>query len=154
MPAAGGGTQVLILLAERDTYAAEFAEFFLKTEGFEVVLALDATDAVLALGRELAVEPDRGVAVREEPPADGDDTPVDGEFAEGLKIHGREPYRCSASRMSSSKQVRAPVWQAAPVWSTRTRTVSPSQSRATDLTCWMWPEVSPLTQYSCLLRDQ
>lgn len=52
LPAAGGGTQVLILLAERDPYAAEFAEFFLKTEGFEIVLALDAADAVLALGAD------------------------------------------------------------------------------------------------------
>ena len=50
MPAADAGTQVVILLAERDPYAAEFAEFFLKTEGFGVVLALDAVDAVLALG--------------------------------------------------------------------------------------------------------
>ena len=38
--------RLLILLAERDPYAAEFAEFFLQTEGFEVVLALDAEDAV------------------------------------------------------------------------------------------------------------
>jgi DNA-binding transcriptional MerR regulator len=52
LPAADAGTQVLILLAERDPYAAEFAEFFLKTEGFEVVLALDAADAVLALGAD------------------------------------------------------------------------------------------------------
>ena len=34
-----------ILLAERDPYAAEFAEFFLQTEGYEVVLALDTDDA-------------------------------------------------------------------------------------------------------------
>jgi DNA-binding transcriptional MerR regulator len=52
LPAAEAGTQVLILLAERDPYAAEFAEFFLKTEGFEIVLALDAADAVLALGAD------------------------------------------------------------------------------------------------------
>ena len=52
LPAVDAGTQVLILLAERDPYAAEFAEFFLKTEGFEVVLALDAADAVLALGAD------------------------------------------------------------------------------------------------------
>jgi DNA-binding transcriptional MerR regulator len=52
LPAADAGTQVLILLAERDPYAAEFAEFFLKTEGFEIVLALDAADAVLALGAD------------------------------------------------------------------------------------------------------
>ena len=38
-----------VLLAERDSYAAEFAEYFLKTEGFDVVLALDATDAVGAV---------------------------------------------------------------------------------------------------------
>jgi len=49
LPAADAGTQVVILLAERDPYAAEFAEFFLKTEGFEVVLALDAADAVGAV---------------------------------------------------------------------------------------------------------
>jgi DNA-binding transcriptional MerR regulator len=39
------GPRLLILLAERDPYAAEFAEFFLRTEGFEVVLALDASEA-------------------------------------------------------------------------------------------------------------
>ena len=43
------GTRIVILLAERDPYAAEFAEFFLKTEGFEVVLALDSADAVGAI---------------------------------------------------------------------------------------------------------
>jgi DNA-binding transcriptional MerR regulator len=37
--------RLLILLAERDPYAAEFAEFFLQIEGFEVVLALDTDDA-------------------------------------------------------------------------------------------------------------
>ena len=36
---------VLILLAERDPYAAEFAEFFLRTEGYDVVLAFDAQEA-------------------------------------------------------------------------------------------------------------
>jgi DNA-binding transcriptional MerR regulator len=44
-PAAEPGRTVLILLAERDPYAAEFAEFFLRTEGYEVVLAFDAADA-------------------------------------------------------------------------------------------------------------
>ena len=39
--------RLLILLAERDPFAAEFAEFFLQTEGYEIVLALDADDAVL-----------------------------------------------------------------------------------------------------------
>ena len=42
---ADGERTVLILLAERDPYAAEFAEFFLRTEGYEVVLALDAEEA-------------------------------------------------------------------------------------------------------------
>jgi DNA-binding transcriptional MerR regulator len=37
--------RLLILLAERDSYAAEFAEFFLRTEGYDVALALDADDA-------------------------------------------------------------------------------------------------------------
>jgi CheY-like chemotaxis protein len=37
--------RLLILLAERDPYAAEFAEFFLQTEGYEDALALDADDA-------------------------------------------------------------------------------------------------------------
>jgi len=38
--------QVLILLAERDLYAAELIEYLLRTEGYEVVVALDPTDAV------------------------------------------------------------------------------------------------------------
>ena len=55
---------------------------------------------------------------------------------------------------SSVKQVRVPVWQAGPTWSTLTSTVSPSQSSATDLTYWWCPDVSPFTQYSRRLRDQ
>ena len=43
---------IVILLAERDPYAAQLAEFFLKTEGFEVVLALDAADAEVALATD------------------------------------------------------------------------------------------------------
>ena len=39
------GTGALILVAERDPYAAEFVEFFLRSEGYEVVLALDASEA-------------------------------------------------------------------------------------------------------------
>ena len=42
------GSPLLILLADRDPYAAEFAEFFLRTEGYEVVLAPDAVEAELA----------------------------------------------------------------------------------------------------------
>jgi CheY-like chemotaxis protein len=36
---------LLILLADRDPYAAELAEFFLRTEGYEVVVAFDAEEA-------------------------------------------------------------------------------------------------------------
>lgn len=37
--------RLLILLAERDPYSAEFAEYFLKTEGYETLIVLDASDA-------------------------------------------------------------------------------------------------------------
>lgn len=37
----------LILLVERDPYAADLAEYFLRTEGYEVVIALDSTQARL-----------------------------------------------------------------------------------------------------------
>jgi len=36
----------LVLLAERDPFAAELAEYFLRTEGYEVEIALDADSAV------------------------------------------------------------------------------------------------------------
>ena len=45
--------RLLILLAERDPYAAEFAEFFLQTEGYEVVLALGADDAARVFEQRL-----------------------------------------------------------------------------------------------------
>ena len=38
-------SRLLILLAERDPYAAEFAEYFLHTEGYDVAVALDVDDA-------------------------------------------------------------------------------------------------------------
>ncbi len=37
----------LVLIAERDAYAASLAEYFLRTEGCEVAIALDATQAEL-----------------------------------------------------------------------------------------------------------
>ena len=40
-----GRTRLLILLAERDPYAAELSEYFLRTEGYEVTAALDAANA-------------------------------------------------------------------------------------------------------------
>jgi DNA-binding transcriptional MerR regulator len=36
-----------VLIAERDSYAADLAEYFLRTEGYEVAIALDATQARL-----------------------------------------------------------------------------------------------------------
>jgi CheY-like chemotaxis protein len=40
-----GGTRLLVLLAERDPVAADLAEFFLRTEGYEVHLALAVGEA-------------------------------------------------------------------------------------------------------------
>jgi DNA-binding transcriptional MerR regulator len=37
----------LIMIAERDRYAADLAEYFLRTEGYEVCMALDARQATL-----------------------------------------------------------------------------------------------------------
>jgi DNA-binding transcriptional MerR regulator len=45
----GDDPTLLVLVAERDRYAAEFSEFFLRTEGYQVVLALDAEAAELAI---------------------------------------------------------------------------------------------------------
>jgi DNA-binding transcriptional MerR regulator len=42
---AGEESPPLVLIAERDPYAAELAEYFLKTEGYDVWVALDAEDA-------------------------------------------------------------------------------------------------------------
>jgi DNA-binding transcriptional MerR regulator len=40
-----GGTRLLVLLAERDPVAADLAQFFLRTEGYDVQLALAVGDA-------------------------------------------------------------------------------------------------------------
>lgn len=42
---AAGPSRPLVLIAERDPYAAELAEYFLKTEGYDVCVALDANRA-------------------------------------------------------------------------------------------------------------
>lgn len=50
--------RIAILLAERDPFAAEYAEFFLRTEGYEVTLAFDPADAAAiseSLGPDLVV---------------------------------------------------------------------------------------------------
>lgn len=41
----GDGDTPLVLIAERDHYAAEVAEYFLKTEGYDVCIALNARGA-------------------------------------------------------------------------------------------------------------
>jgi CheY-like chemotaxis protein len=50
--------RLLILLAERDRYAAEYTEYFLRTEGYDVEVALSSEEAetrVASLQPELAV---------------------------------------------------------------------------------------------------
>ena len=42
---AAGAPRLLILLAERDPYAAEIAEYLLRTEGYDVQVALEAAEA-------------------------------------------------------------------------------------------------------------
>lgn len=58
VPAMPGGRRLLILLAERDRYAAELSEYFLRTEGYEVLLTLDAADAEEQFGQ---TQPDLAV---------------------------------------------------------------------------------------------
>lgn len=41
----GSETRLLIMLAERDPYSAEFADYFLRTEGYETIVVLDAREA-------------------------------------------------------------------------------------------------------------
>lgn len=41
------GGPPLILIAEKDSYAADLAEYFLRTEGWEVAIALDSVQATL-----------------------------------------------------------------------------------------------------------
>ncbi|MFL5680956.1 MAG: response regulator [Chloroflexota bacterium] len=43
-----GSRRLLVLLAERDPYAAEYAEYFLRTEGYDVEVAFDAGEAQAA----------------------------------------------------------------------------------------------------------
>lgn len=41
----GSETRLVIMLAERDPNAAELAEYFLRTEGYETIMALEAREA-------------------------------------------------------------------------------------------------------------
>ncbi len=121
---------------------------------------------------QLAEDADRRLLAGEQLADDRHDEVVSGERLELLA--GATGHRClrglscrlsghpalpsgppsAGSSGSTSKQACAPVWQAGPIWWTVTSTVSASQSSAAPRTCWTLPEVSPLRQYSCLLRDQ
>jgi DNA-binding transcriptional MerR regulator len=41
----GSETRLIIMLAERDPHAAELTEYFLRTEGYDTIVVLDARDA-------------------------------------------------------------------------------------------------------------
>ncbi|MDT7556961.1 MAG: MerR family transcriptional regulator, light-induced transcriptional regulator, partial [Pseudonocardiales bacterium] len=49
IPKTENTSRLLILLAEQDRYAADFAEYFLRTEGYDVALVTDADDAITAM---------------------------------------------------------------------------------------------------------
>ena len=87
---------------------------------------------------ELAVDPDRCLAVREQPPGHWDDAVGPRQVQEGLLVGGDNTRgHCSTPVCSAIcvwKHVRSPVWHAGPTWSTRTSSVSPSQSMATERT--------------------
>lgn len=63
--------RLLILLAERDPFAAEFAEYFLRTEGYDVALVMSADDAAAKLAEtrpdlaviDLLISGGRGLAL-------------------------------------------------------------------------------------------
>src|SRR6185437_1926147 len=113
-----------------------------------------------AAAGEFAVDADRCLSVREELASDGDDSACAEQRVElfsrgGSGGHVVPPASITTgSSRSASKHVRVPVWHAAPICSTRTSRVSPSQSRAAPRTYCTWPDVSPLRQYSCRERDQ
>ena len=55
---APGGDTLMIILAERDPFAAEFAEYFLRTEGYDVALVFNVEDTIAKItggGADLAV---------------------------------------------------------------------------------------------------
>src|SRR5919112_1691438 len=83
---------------------------------------------------ELAVDPQRGLGVGQQPADDGNHPPVAGELAELLAArpgdaegevwraaHDAPPGATTTAASSRpSKQLVVPVWQAAPTWSTPT----------------------------------
>src|SRR4029450_12344875 len=104
---------------------------------------------------QLPVDADRCLAVCQQPEGHRTHAAVPRPRPERLRVRtdcaGGHGWLTSSSLW---KQLCSPVWHAGPTWSTLTRMASPSQSSATDLTYWKCPDVWPLTQYSCRLRDQ
>lgn len=49
------GEQILILLAEHDPYAADFAEYFLRTEGYHVLLVNSADQATAGMSGDVTL---------------------------------------------------------------------------------------------------
>src|SRR5262249_49124448 len=99
---------------------------------------------------QLAIDADRRLPVGEQGARERHEAMRLGQFAQ----FGAGDRHALTASAPASKQVRSPVWQATPTWSTLTSTASPSQSSATDLTSCALPDVSPLTQYCCRERDQ
>lgn len=51
-PGPSGGTTIFVLLSEGDPYAADFADYFLRTEGYRVHFMSDAAVAERAIGEQ------------------------------------------------------------------------------------------------------
>src|SRR5215213_1227757 len=109
-----------------------------------VLDALQQYRAVLVA--ELAERPHRGLQVAEQLPPHRHHRMLPGQPRELL-----EPGPGAAGHAPPPsgwlKHDLVPLWHAGPICSTRTRSVSPSQSAVTERTCWTWPEVSPFCQY-------
>lgn len=87
-PVADRSARLLILLAERDRYAAELNDFFLRTEGYDVEVALTADAA-----EETFVTRDPALSIVELMISGG----VGRELCERLKHHSDTPLLCVSS---------------------------------------------------------
>ncbi len=149
----GGGALAALMrsVASHESAARMLREFVARIIIGRIVAAVapDSVELRAALcGTQVAGLGMVRYVIRLEPLASADHDTVVSAIAPNLQRY--LTYR----RGSASKQVRSPVWQAAPCWSTTRSTASPSQSSRTSWTSWVCPDVSPLTQYSPRLRDQ